>query len=456
MNTEFRETISKFKERLSENLDTKNEFRLVVEDNWNLPHGIALFDLVLYRKSNPYAVFEFSQKTSKQDDFQRRKSILFNALKITKARFGIIVEDNSNILFDKGNRLEEHQTTSFEELIKTLLNPKPISFDKFLKEHFAEHIITLASNLNSHFIEFLKTSKLADKIQFDKDSNTIIFSDNNQGLSSFENKFFNHLLGDFNDKYICRYTSLETIYQSLNGVSYRMSGIVGMNDKTEVNYVDTYLDGFEKPISKLHHKSVSALNNRYITSCTLHSNKDNLTMWRLYADDSKGTCLVFKTRGKKLNNHVLLQKVSYANEHGIHPELEFLKWLKNYFEDYTGLPFEFRKLPYWKHFFKPFEYSIEQEVRLLIIDNEELEFIKKDWLLTHSHKILNPVIDFKLNHPDFPIILEEIILGPKCPEAETNMVQFQELIRRKRDELKYGRTYAPSIDVSLSKIKNYR
>ena len=164
----------------------------------------------------------------------------------------------------------------------------------------------------------------------------------------------------------------------------------------------------------------------------------------------------FKINNKKLNNHVLLQKVSYANEFGIHPKLEFLKWVKNYIEDFTGLPFEFRKLHYWKHFFKPYEYSIEQEVRLLIIDNGEQEFVKKEWLLTNSHKILNPVVDFKLNHPNFPIVLENIILGPKCPEAETNKVQFEELIRRRKEKLKYGRTYAPDIEVNLSKIKNYR
>lgn len=451
-----KEHFNNLRNRLYEHLD-RQEFNIKVEDNWNLSHGIALFDIVLYKKNNPYAVFEFSEGLTNNDNSSRTKSILFNALKITKSRFGIIVVDNNTFEFyDQAKRLDINQTISFERLINTLVNPSKIIFDNSLKSHIAEHIQTLAGNLNENFINFLKSSKLTEKLQFDEDSNTIFFSDNNSGLSSFENKFFNKLLGDFNDKQICRYTSLDTTFQCINNISYRMNGIVGMNDKTEVNYVDTYLSGFEKPLSKLHNRSINALNNRYITSCTVFSNRDNLTMWRLYAEDSKGACLVFKINNKKLNNHVLLQKVSYANEFGIHPKLEFLKWVKNYIEDFTGLPFEFRKLHYWKHFFKPYEYSIEQEVRLLIIDNGEQEFVKKEWLLTNSHKILNPVVDFKLNHPNFPIVLENIILGPKCPEAETNKVQFEELIRRRKEKLKYGRTYAPDIEVNLSKIKNYR
>ena len=76
------------------------------------------------------------------------------------------------------------------------------------------------------------------------------------------------MLGEFKDKKICRYTSLNTIYDMLNYISFRMSGIVGMNDKTEVNYVETYLNGIEKPLIKEHYNTIIALNNRYITSCS--------------------------------------------------------------------------------------------------------------------------------------------------------------------------------------------
>jgi len=244
----------------------------------------------------------------------------------------------------------------------------------------------------------------------------------------------------------------------LNYISFRMSGIVGMNDKSEVNYVDVYLNGVQKPISKEHPNTIIALNKRYITSCTKFSRKDDLTLWRLYSDDAKGVCLVFQVKQNNLNNHVLLQKVKYADKFGKHKELDLLKQIKENVETITGFKFEFRKIGYWKHFFKPFDYAIEEEVRLLIIDNDSLGKIKADWVRTYTHSIINPVMDFRLNSGSFPIQLREIILGPKCPEQETNLVQLQEMIRRKRREItekSYDSNFN-TLKVGLSEIKHYR
>jgi hypothetical protein len=186
--------------------------------------------------------------------------------------------------------------------------------------------------------------------------------------------------------------------------------------------------------------------------------KDDLTLWRLYSDDAKGACLIFDVKRKNLNNHVLLQKVKYADEDGKHKELDFLKQIKEDVETITGYKFEFRKIGYWKHFFKPYDYSIEEEVRLLIIDNDSLVKIKSDWVMTSSHSIINPIMDFRLNSKSFPIQLKEIILGPKCVEQETNLVQIQEMIRRKKKEITMKSFDASlnNLKVVLSKIKHYR
>ena len=186
--------------------------------------------------------------------------------------------------------------------------------------------------------------------------------------------------------------------------------------------------------------------------------KDDLTLWRLYSDDAKGVCLTFDIKYENLNNHVLLQKVKYANKNGQHKELNFLKQIKLDVENKTGFPFDFRKLGYWKHFFKPYDYSIEEEVRLLIIDNDSLPKIKSDWVMTYTHSIINPIMDFRLNSKLFPIQLREITLGPKCPEQETNYVQLQEMIRRKKREIsdkKYD-SKLNTLKVELSEIKHYR
>ena len=183
-----------------------------------------------------------------------------------------------------------------------------------------------------------------------------------------------------------------------------------------------------------------------------------MTLWRLYSDDAKGVCLVFDVKRNNLNNHVLLQKVKYANEDGKHKELDFLKQIKDDVESITGFKFVFKKIGYWKHFFKPHDYSIEEEVRLLIIDNDSLPKIKSDWVMTFTHSIINPIMDFRLNSKSFPIQLKEILLGPKCPEQETNLVQIQEMIRRKKTEIT-EKTYDSnlnSLKVELSAIKHYR
>jgi Protein of unknown function (DUF2971) len=231
-----------------------------------------------------------------------------------------------------------------------------------------------------------------------------------------------------------------------------------MNDKSEVNYVETYLNGVEKPLIKEHYNTIIALNNRYITSFTKISRKDDLTLWRLYSDNAKGVCLIFNLKRNHQNNHVLLQKVKYADEKGKHKELDFLKQIKDDVESNTGFKFEFRKIGYWKHFFKPHDYAIEEEVRLLIIDDDSLVKIKSDWVMTHTHSIINPVMDFRLNSSSFPTQLREIIIGPKCPEQETNMVQLQEMIRRKKREIS-EKSYDSNLNnlkVELSNIKHYR
>jgi hypothetical protein len=266
------------------------------------------------------------------------------------------------------------------------------------------------------------------------------------------------MFGSFTDKTICRYTTLNTIFSMLNFLSFRMNGLVGMNDKSEVNYVESYIAGNDKPLIKQHHSSVTAINIRYITSCTTIKNKDDLTLWRLYADDCRGVCLIFDTVEANLNSHVLLQKVKYADKHGKHPELELLKEIRRQVVDKTGFPFEFKNLGYWKHFFKPYEYSIEDEVRLLIIDAPLIPSIKKDWVLTYTHSIVNPIIDFQLNGSRFPLHLKEVLLGPKCPEQETNKVQLEELIRRKKSEITNRSINADLKDlkIEMSAIKHYR
>ncbi len=431
------------------------------EDKWQTAILIRYFDIVIYKGNNPLAIVEVKGQLENKNILARATDQVRSALTITNARFGIITDNNRFFLYDRSKKEQDFVELLFETIVTQLINVKKIKVDRKDREEVLRVIHSAAEThlaSNQEFQSFIRSKSFLGQIQFDSNSNSYFFSGDDEGISSFENQFFIKMLGEFKDTQICRYTSLKTIFEMLNYISFRMNGLVGMNDKSEVNYVETYLNGVEKPLIKEHHNTIIAINNKYITSCSKVARKDDLTLWRLYSDDATGVCLVFDVKRNNLNNHVLLQKVKYANEEGKHKELDFLKQIKEDVESITGYKFEFRKIGYWKHFFKPYHYSIEEEVRLLIIDDNSLIKIKSDLVLTFSHSIINPIIDFRLNSKSFPIQLKEILLGPKCPEQETNLVQIQEMIRRKKREIveKSFDSNLTNLKVELSKIKHYR
>lgn len=248
----------------------------------------------------------------------------------------------------------------------------------------------------------------------------------------------------------------------LNYNSIRMNCLVGMNDTTEVNYVENYITGTNRDFAQAPWQTVEAYNRRFIASCTLK--EDDLTQWRLYAEDSKGVCLVLTINEKNLNSKFILKRISYGKPDNTHPELDLIKNIIAELKDKINIDFEFKTLSTWKHFFKPHDYDVEDEVRLLFIMKDE--DIKKGWLLTASHGILNPYVEFKLNGDELPIELTEIVLGPKSPEKEINQKQFEQYIREIRrkkkkvmvdgHETEVDEYNLSKLKVSISRIKNYR
>ena len=178
-----------------------------------------------------------------------------------------------------------------------------------------------------------------------------------------------------------------------------------------------------------------------------------MTQWRLYADDSKGVCLELKVLPEQLDTNFILKKICYGKVGNIHSELELIKSIRSKLKDELNIDFEFKTLNTWKHFFKPYDYAVEQEVRLLYLHNNSYVLPKKDCVLTTSHQILNPFVDFILNDPIMPIRLTRIVLGPKCPENKINKKQFQQYIRELRLNTEYDLI---GVEVGLSTINNYR
>lgn len=249
---------------------------------------------------------------------------------------------------------------------------------------------------------------------------------------NFEDKFWETILEENGNKVskLCKYTTLDTLYALLTRGTYRVSGLVGMNDKSELDFFDDYCGTTDD----------TNVNDVFI-SCGVED-CDDLTMWRLYGDNAKGVCLVFEVKDIAKDTF-MLHKVSYAiktKDGGYNNQkLDIIKSLMT-------LGLHFGEKNKWKHFFKASEYSIEKEIRLLYINNE---LCQRDvsWVRTIDHSILNPTIDFNLRKEAFPLKLVKIVLGNNCPEIEINRKQIKDMLKI---------IGFSDVEIVSSNIKNYR
>ena len=300
------------------------------------------------------------------------------------------------------------ETVSEQKLIKQL-NEIPVVSPKDRRKKKCSDIIC----------KFKLSIDFSDKIDFDKNKRFCFQKEN-------ERLFFETMLG-LNKKTIYRYIPFDTLYSILDKQTFRMSGLAGMNDKSETDYFDRYRG-----------KASKIENDVFITSCSLL--KDDLTMWRLYGDNGKGVCLVLEVRETSADSYSLL-RVDYGSKSKGHEKIDLL-------EELIGNSFSFKELGKWKLFFKPYEFRVEKEVRLLYSSsNSSGKDIQKKWIKTSNNSIINPVVDISLSETSFPLKLKKIILGPKFPETDLNQRQLREMIK----DLKIGK-----IRVLPSKISNYR
>ena len=236
-----------------------------------------------------------------------------------------------------------------------------------------------------------------------------------------EHDFFKTILKSYEEENICRYTTYGSLERILREKKQSVCSIVCMNDETECYYADDYLTNHrDEKVKDALLINYEELNDCQISSCTDIKMADNLSMWRMYGDDAKGVCLKFKVRKNLLDaRHFYLYHVSYADEDNKHKELDLIAGLKDLkIGEYS---FEFKTWYIWKHFFKPVYYKDEKEVRLLYFKQPEdqLKWIK-------AGTIMAPVIEFNIEQAknEYPLVLSEIKLGPKFPEAKTNAVQI--------------------------------
>ncbi len=404
------ETINRFKD------SDLNKFPFAVESNvrWREGSDAFEFDMVIKYNSIPLAVVEVKRSLMQLHSMVNAKRHIDRAFKILGCNYGIVTDNTNFYLCDKTNK--KYHKYDFENIILLLINHSKTFGIKTTQTTINDIDIILKKNKFGAFVGKLE-----------ENDNKYFFKDNEETL--FWERLLKPKKGTHRKLY--RYTSLDSIFFLLKNGTYRMNGIVGMNDTSEIDYFDDYcFTSKNKP-------SYQRLNNLFLSSCSLLN--DDLTMWRLYGDDAKGVCLVFEIR-PDMQKEFMLQMVSYANEKKKNDKLDLIKEL-------IKKKVVFNDIDKWKHFFKAKDYSIEKEIRLLFADDSKTDVVKnRVWLKTSDHSIINPYVEFELSNPGFPLELKEIVLGKKCPEQATNIYQLKELIRQKNYK----------IDVKPSSIKNYR
>lgn len=294
--------------------------------------------------------------------------------------------------------------------------------------------------LNDLFIN--GTNKITRELKLSSDY-TLFFEGGKTDVDSFENQFFVGLLDNDVPETIYRYCAFDRAFQILNDGTIAMLGLPGMNDTTEPNYIDNYLNDADDKFWELPPQSIAAINRRFIMSCTVHN--DDLMQWRLYGDDAKGACIKFETKATlKTSQRFYLGKVKYANEQNQHPELLFLKEIIKRIRQELFFDIKFVLLYVWRHFFKPKEYNYEGEIRLLYIHRKGER--EKKWIIGQPYSIVNPMVIFDLNKNEFPLKIKEVILGPKRAERQLNKSQLKQMLSEK----------GKSIDITESERNVYR
>lgn len=300
---------------------------------------------------------------------------------------------------------------------------------------------SISDDANKKYLSFKEKNS---KTGFLIDDETFFFQN-----EELEDELFDCLLRRFEEDEVCRYTSLPSLFRTIKSVEQSMCCIVGMNDKSECTYADSYIratnDTGTLPIKTIY--DAGEENKYFIFSCMDARKYDDLTMWRLYGDSTKGVNIKYGVDKSKLSKFKLYY-IDYAEALGFkgHKSLNFIRALMNY--KVGGRSFRLRKWNEWKHFFKPYEYRDELEIRLLY---NRQNSPADEWILTGDYSIICPLAKFDLK--DFPFVIEEIKLGPNCPDIETNRLQLKLIIKELQGKLALNKKKDV---VMISEIRTYR
>lgn len=248
---------------------------------------------------------------------------------------------------------------------------------------------------------------------------------------------------------VCRYTSLKSIFATIQNQSYRLFSLASMNDKSEGIFLSivTGDENYSKP-----EYVASKRSEWFISSCSPECSRDDLTMFRLYGDKAQGVCLVFEV--DFTSDNFWISPITYLDLQDIDKspsKTKLAKWFRKNNIDEASVN-DFSVLPF---FVKSSLFSVESEIRLLFRNlsgkTGKNEVVKNsDWVLDNTNSIPNRYVD--INKDAFPLRLKEIVIGPKRDESEIIKAQLEKML------VFYGwnKEGAEGVKVSVSDIKIYR
>lgn len=299
--------------------------------------------------------------------------------------------------------------------------------------------------------------ELADAIEAAKDGITItngrfVFDDDRERqLFDILLRYDETTFARFNK--LVKFSTLRSIHTLLEKQTQNMCSLVCMNDPNEVEYAFEYIKRQWKgeDLSKLLNNNDDS-NNAFIISGSKDGKENDLTMWRLYGDDTKGVCVKYKLDIEAaFKNGFYFAPVCYGQTAKSHIELDFVREL-------LSAGFHIQKWTLWRHFFKDYAYKVEDEIRLLYTPKlgDEPDIM---WFTDDRTKIYAPMVLFKIGKnengekmdPKFPLTIEKIYLGANQPAKTTNEKQFEKRFR----EVKIF-TENTSAVFECSGVTNYR
>lgn len=330
-----------------------------------------------------------------------------------------------------------------EDFIQNITNDYPMESVAKTSLEIANTIVELASKFSLVATQtFLK--RTPELFISNPTTATISFSS-----VDFEDKFFKSLLYPIHMNELCRFTSLDRLFEMIKHEQQTMCNLVCMNDRSEGLYADKKVFGRHMSVNE---QSFAESDCCYILSLMDKSKADDLTMWRLYGNDAKGACLLYKITSPELkkkpsNNNFFLAKVSYGrlvDNVELHPQLSFLHDLVNTASFGPGWSFVFQRWGIWKHFFKSYLFADEKEIRLLLFDEEVKG--QSVWIKNPVSQIVTKMKVFNIQN--FPLKPHKITIGPKCPENDLVARQYGLMLQEKKA--------LSNIEIAPSKIKDYR